>query len=247
VRHVELDETSFFRTLPEGLLAGAPPVSLMARFSSKIGLAPEGVPIALPVVAVGLGFAATGFGAIGLGVAATGAALAAFFRDPQRRAVCSADAVVSGADGRVCEITAASMPGTTEKASYTRISVFMSPLDVHVNRAPVGGEVTALEHVQGEFRAAFRDVASEHNERKLIKIRDEHGRDHALVQVAGYLARRIVCYLQLNQRLERGQRIGLIMFGSRVDHFLPGGYRVAVKVGDHVRAGETVIGEHCNG
>jgi len=216
---------------------------LTARFASRIGIAPEGVRIALPIVALGIGVAAAGFVAIGILLFTVGAALAAFFRDPERRAVANADAVISGADGRICDIGVASLPGTGHEALYTRISVFMSPLDVHVNRAPVSGDVTSLEHAKGEFRAAFRDTASEHNERNLIRIKDSRGHDHVLIQVAGYLARRIVCHLHLHQRLERGQRIGLIMFGSRVDHFLPGQYRVVVRVGDRVRAGETIIGE----
>jgi phosphatidylserine decarboxylase len=174
---------------------------------------------------------------------AIGAAMAAFFRDPDRDVAAGADAIVSAADGRVCNIAPASLPGIDKDQLYTRISVFMSPLDVHVNRAPVSGEVTSLQHVKGEFRAAFRDAASEHNEQTLVRIKDDQGRDHALVQIAGYVARRIVCYLHPHQRLERGQRIGLIMFGSRVDHFLPRDYRLTVEVGDRVRAGETIIGE----
>jgi len=201
------------------------------------------VPVALPAVALGLGLAAIGFRAIAIIPIAIGAALAAFFRDPQRRAIARADAVVSGADGRICSIGVAPIPGTGEAALYTRISVFMSPLDVHINRASVAGDVTALAHAKGEFRAAFHDAAGDHNERNLIRIKDDRGHDHALIQVAGYLARRIVCYLRPHQRLERGQRIGLIMFGSRVDHFLPPPYRAAVQVGDRVRAGETIIGE----
>lgn len=169
--------------------------------------------------------------------------VAAFFRDPNRNVSTGADVVVSAADGRICNIAPASLPSSSEDQLYTRISVFMSPLDVHVNRAPVSGEVTMLKHVKGEFRAAFRDTASEHNEHTVVTIRDDQGRDHALVQIAGYLARRIVSYLRPHQRLERGQRIGLIMFGSRVDHFLPRDFRVVVKVGDRARAGETIIGE----
>ena len=226
-------------TLPEG----AAPISLTARLATRIGIAPEGVPIALPVAVLGLGLAAIGFGAIGVALIAIAAALAAFFRDPERNAVAGADAIISSADGRICDISVDSMPGTGEETVYTRISVFMSPLDVHVNRASVSGAVAALEHSKGAFRAAFRDAASEHNERNLIRIKDDRGCEHAVIQVAGYLARRIVCYLRLHQRLKRGQRIGLIMFGSRVDHFLPGQYRVVVRVGDRVRAGETIIGE----
>jgi phosphatidylserine decarboxylase len=227
----------------ESLSKDSAQISLTARFASRCGIAPEGVPIALPLVAVGLALAATEFAAFGIVLVIIGAALTAFFRDPERHVIASEDAIVSGADGRVCEIAAATLPGADKSIFYTRISVFMSPLDVHVNRAPVSGYVTALEHAKGEFRAAFRDAASEHNERNSIKIRDNHGREHGLVQIAGYLARRIVCYLRPEQRLERGQRIGLIMFGSRVDHFLPQSYCAAVKVGDRVRAGESIIGE----
>jgi phosphatidylserine decarboxylase len=189
-----------------------------------------------------MGLALAGFRSSGIVLVILGAAVAGFFRDPERRATAVEGAVISGADGRVCDINTAVLSGESG-ASCWRISVFMSPLDVHVNRAPVSGEVTGLVHTKGEFRAAFRDAASEHNERNFIKIKDRTGRDYALVQIAGYLARRIVCRVRPHQPLDRGQRIGLIMFGSRVDHFLPSEYRVPVKVGDRVRAGETVIGE----
>jgi phosphatidylserine decarboxylase len=217
--------------------------SLLARFGSIIGVAPEGLPIAGSVVALGAGLALAGFRSSGIVLLILGAAVSGFFRDPERHAAAVEAAVISGADGRVCDISAAVLPGSESGAPYWRISVFMSPLDVHVNRAPVSGEVTGLVHTKGEFRAAFRDAASEHNERNFIKIKDTIGRDYALVQIAGYLARRIICRVRPRQPLDRGQRIGLIMFGSRVDHFLPGEYRVSVQVGDRVRAGETVIGE----
>jgi phosphatidylserine decarboxylase len=222
---------------------GAAPLSLAARFASRIGIAPEGVPIALPVLLLGLGLAASGLVVFGFLFIAVGAALAAFFRDPNRRTSAGKGAVISAADGRICDISTVSIPDCGDENQYTRVSVFMSPLDVHVNRAPVSGEVTAIEHAKGAFRYAFSDSASEHNERNLIKIRDNAGGDHALMQVAGYLARRIVCYVSPHRSLERGQRIGLIMFGSRVDHFVPRQYRITVQRGDRVRAGETIIGE----
>ena len=215
----------------------------MRRFASWIGIVPEGVPFALSILLGGIALAAAGFRLLGIVLIVVGAAISAFFRDPQRRVVAGSEAVISGADGRVCDISPVSLTNSGSNELYIRISVFMSPLDVHVNRAPVSGGVIALTHARGQFRAAFRDAASEHNEQNSIKIRDDHGHDHVLVQVAGYLARRIVCYLSLRQRLERGQRIGLIMFGSRVDHFLPPQYRVAVQIGDRVRGGETIIGE----
>ena len=167
--------------------------------------------------------------------------IALFFRDPDRYPPRTEGVVISGADGKVTDISDASFPGSTGR-SYHRVSVFMSPLNVHVNRAPVGGEVVMVEHTAGEFRAAFRDDANEHNERNLIAMTDASGRMFGMLQVAGYLARRIVCRLRAHDRIQVGQRIGLIMFGSRVDHFFPAEYRVAVSVGQRVRAGESIIG-----
>jgi phosphatidylserine decarboxylase len=119
----------------------------------------------------------------------------------------------------------------------------MSPLNVHVNRAPAAGEVIAVAHTPGAFRAAFRDDANEHNERNLITFADAADRRYAIMQIAGYLARRIVCRIRPHDTVARGQRLGLIMFGSRVDHFMPLAYRVTVRTGDRVSAGESVIGE----
>jgi phosphatidylserine decarboxylase len=215
----------------------------LSRFGSAIGIAPEGIPIAAPILALGLVLALAGFIIAGVAILLAGAAVACFFRDPERHSVAAEGAVVSGADGRVCDVSVATLPGSLVSDSYTRVSVFMSPLDVHVNRAPVSGQVAAVAHSKGIFRAAFRDTASEHNERNVIRIRDGSGREYAVVQVAGYLARRIVCRVRPHQHLPRGERIGLIMFGSRVDHFLPSSYRITVAVGDRVSAGQTVIGE----
>ena len=166
-----------------------------------------------------------------------------FFRDPERAQKNHEGAVISGADGKVTDIGEGCLPGGSHEERYRRVSVFMSPFDVHVNRAPISGEVISVEHTAGKFRPAFRDEASEHNERNLIVLSDAAGRRHAMVQVAGYLARRIVCRLRPADLIERGERVGMIMFGSRVDHFMPLDYRIAVEIGDRVRAGESIIGE----
>jgi phosphatidylserine decarboxylase len=175
-------------------------------------------------------------------VVLAGLAVGAFFRDPDRFPQRTEGVILSGADGKVTDIAQAPIPGG-EPPQFHRVSVFMSPLNVHVNRAPAGGSVTRVEHTAGEFRAAFRDDASEHNERNLIVFADLQGRRFGMMQVAGYLARRIVCRVRARDIVQPAQRVGLIMFGSRVDHFLPPEYRVAVAVGDRVRAGETVLGE----
>ncbi len=198
--------------------------------------------MALVILVAGAVVFVLGFHAAGAVVIALGLAVASFFRDPERFPARTEGVVISGADGRVTDVSECRMPGE-ESPLYHRVSVFMSPLNVHVNRASVGGEVVAVEHTPGEFRAAYSDHASEHNERNLLIFRDLSGRRHGMMQVAGYLARRIVCRVRPHDKIGAGERIGLIMFGSRVDHFVPPQYRIVVRVGDRVRAGETVIGE----
>ncbi|MGA7873623.1 MAG: phosphatidylserine decarboxylase, partial [Candidatus Binatus sp.] len=214
---------------------------VLARIAGAIGLATEGVALALGLAAAGIVLIALGLKSIGAILAILAIPVALFFRDPDRYPTRTENVVISGADGKVTDISDVSFPGATGRL-YHRVSVFMSPLNVHVNRAPVGGEVTMVEHTAGEFRAAFRDDASEHNERNLIAVTDASGRMFGMLQVAGYLARRIVCRLRARDRIQPGQRIGLIMFGSRVDHFFPSEYRVTVALGQRVRAGESVIG-----
>jgi phosphatidylserine decarboxylase len=165
-----------------------------------------------------------------------------FFRDPERQPPPGEGLVVSPADGRVLAVA----PGREERflgAPATRISIFMSPLDVHVNRTPVSGTVAAVRHSPGRFRAAFSDKSSLDNEHNTLVIDDGGGRRYLLVQIAGALARRIVCRVGVGDRVRRGERFGLIMFGSRVDFFLPAGVEARVGPGDRVRAGSSVVAE----
>jgi phosphatidylserine decarboxylase len=164
-----------------------------------------------------------------------------FFRDPERKVPVGDRLVVSPADGRVLAV----VPEREERflhAPATRVSIFMSPLDVHVNRNPVAGRVERVEHTPGRFRAAFADKASLDNERNAVVI-ERGGRRYLMVQIAGAMARRIVCRLAPGDEVERGARFGLIMFGSRVDLFLPPGVRPVVAPGDRVAAGATVVAE----
>jgi phosphatidylserine decarboxylase len=199
--------------------------------------------MAAGVLAAGVFALALGWHWVGLLVILCGLAVAAFFRDPERSPACSERQVLSGADGTVSDVAEMPLPEGATSDRYHRVSVFMSPLNVHVNRAPVSGEVISVRHMPGAFHAAFRDSASEQNERNLIVLRDVRGRQHAIIQIAGYLARRIVCRINPHDTVRCGERIGLIMFGSRVDHFIPPDYRVMVKIGERVRAGESIIGE----
>ena len=217
---------------------------LARRVGGAIGIAAEGVTMASAVLAAGVLALVLGWPGAGTVAILCGLAIAAFFRDPERSpAVASERLVLSGADGTVSDVAEMPLPDGATGERYHRVSVFMSPLNVHVNRAPVGGEIMSIRHTAGAFHAAFRDYASEHNERNLIVMSDARGRQHAMVQIAGYLARRIICRLHPHDTVRCGERIGLIMFGSRVDHFIPPDYRVVVKLGEKVRAGESIIGE----
>jgi phosphatidylserine decarboxylase len=167
--------------------------------------------------------------------------LAAFFRDPERLVPETSDLVVAPADGRVIDVEGgvrvAQLP-----AACSRVSIFMSPFNVHVNRAPVAGIVRTVQYQAGKFHAAFSPKASPDNERNSILMVDERDEQFLVVQIAGALARRIVCYVAPNSRLERGDRCGIIMFGSRVDLYVPESVTVSVQSGDRLRAGESVIG-----
>ena len=164
-----------------------------------------------------------------------------FFRDPQRAVPPDPRAVVSPADGRVVDVS----PVQEEHflhAPTTKVSIFMSPLDVHVNRSPVDGRVTQVEHTAGKFRAAWEDKASLDNERNAMVL-EQGGRRYLVVQIAGAVARRIICRVGVGDVLGRGQRYGVIMFGSRVDVYLPSDVRPVVRKGARVVAGESVLAE----
>lgn len=170
----------------------------------------------------------------------------AFFRDPERCAPQGDDLILCPADGKLLPVTSAPPPpelGLGEEPR-TRLSVFMNVFNVHVNRNPVAGEVTGLAYRAGKFFNASFDKASVHNERMAIRLRPAGGspeRDLAVVQIAGLVARRIVCDLAQGQKVTRGARFGIIRFGSRVDVYLPEGTEVLARPGTKVRAGETVL------
>ncbi len=162
-----------------------------------------------------------------------------FFRDPERRSPVEPDIVVAPADGKIIKIDKIQEPDFLMTKTL-RISIFMSPFNVHVNRAPYTGRVLKVEHRKGGFRAAYTDLASLENENVSMLLETDRG--PVLVrQIAGLVARRIVCRVKPGERLERGERYGIIKLGSRVDIFLPEGSEPLVKVGDKVKAGETAI------
>jgi phosphatidylserine decarboxylase len=167
--------------------------------------------------------------------------VAYFFRDPVRTGERGERLVIAPADGKVVMITEVNEP-TFMKERSIRLSIFMNVFNVHVNRYPVSGVVRLVDHTPGRFANAATDASSLENEQTSIGI--ESGSNHVLVrQIAGLIARRIVTDSRVGERVQQGERMGLIRFGSRVDVFLPAGAALRVKVGDATFAGTTVLGE----
>lgn len=170
---------------------------------------------------------------------------AAFFRHPPRVAPTRPGVVVAPADGLVCLIQDAVPPAELglPDTPVPRVSIFLSVLDAHVQRAPVAGEVVAVQHRPGRFHSAELEAASEDNERNSVVIRTPEGVQVIAVQIAGLIARRIVCQARVGDKLDIGQTYGLIRFGSRLDTYLPAGSKLLVGHGQRALAGETVLAE----
>lgn len=168
-----------------------------------------------------------------------------FFRDPDRVTPVGDDLVISPADGVVQSITEAPPPPELEMGPtpLRRVSIFMNVFDVHVNRMPVDASVDRIAYRPGAFFNASFDKASDQNERRSLRLKMADGRELAVVQIAGLVARRILCWTRESQTLRAGERFGMIRFGSRVDVYLPLGTRVLVVPGQRSVGGETVIAE----
>ncbi|MEW5922105.1 MAG: phosphatidylserine decarboxylase family protein [Bacillota bacterium] len=164
-----------------------------------------------------------------------------FFRDPERLSPLTRDSIVSPADGRILKIEKISEPQFMQAEAW-KISIFLSIFDVHINRSPYAGSILYSRYIPGKFRAAYRDDVSSGNERNLIGLQTEHGK-LLVVQIAGMLARRIVCWIKTGDTVERGARIGMIRFGSCTELYLPLHANIKVKEGERVRGGETIMGE----
>lgn len=168
-----------------------------------------------------------------------------FFRNPDRVTPAREGLVISPADGKVQMIEKAAPPPELEMgaAPRTRVSIFMNVFNVHVNRIPVDGTIEKLAYRPGKFLNASLDKASEHNERQSVRMRSGDGRELAFVQIAGLVARRILCWIEEGQGVAAGERFGLIRFGSRVDVYLPDGVSPLVCRGQTAVAGETVLAD----
>lgn len=168
-----------------------------------------------------------------------------FFRDPERVSPTKSGLLISPADGVVLPIIKVMPPVELDMGEepLTRISIFMNVFNVHVNRVPAHGEITKLRYIPGKFLDASLDKASEKNERQLVLMKTDTGHEVAFVQIAGLVARRILCYLEEGQNVDVGDRMGLIRFGSRVDVYLPKGVEPQVIEGQIMIAGETVLAD----
>lgn len=218
------------------------PQRLAALVRSSI---PPMHPAGLPFVSVSLAVAALGRRNRWLrraGLAAAGAN-AAFFRHPPRTPPSRPGVVVAPADGLVCLVEEAEPPAELglPAGPLPRVSIFLSILDAHVQRAPVGGTVVTVAYRAGRFHSADLAAASEDNERNSVLIRTPEGHDVVAVQIAGLVARRIVCEVEAGDTVEIGDTYGLIRYGSRLDTYLPAGSQVLVEPGQRSLAGETVL------
>lgn len=162
-----------------------------------------------------------------------------FFRDPERVIPQEPGAAVSPADGKVIKVETMRDPMTGE--DRVTVCVFMNVFNVHVNRLPVAGRIARISYFGGKFLNASFDKASVDNERNALLVEDVEGKTWTVVQIAGLIARRIICWGEEGDTLKRGQRFGLIKFGSRVDLYLPAGYEPTVRIGEKVFAGQSVL------
>ena len=197
-------------------------------------MAKEGYPFLLPLLLLAGLCLYSGLSGLGFLFLALASFIAYFFRDPERVVPSEEGSIVSPADGKIVGIAA-------ESGGTTRISIFLSVFDVHVNRSPIAGEIESIEYLPGKFKVAFDAAASTENEQNVLVIRNGSDRIK-FSQIAGILARRIVCWKKEGDSVARGERVGLIKFGSRVDIFLPANVTLSVKLGDKVRGGASVIG-----
>jgi phosphatidylserine decarboxylase len=180
-----------------------------------------------------------GFWPVAVAFAILAAFMAFFFRDPQRQPPTDPGVVVAPADGRVTRVQA--VDATVKEPSATVVSIFLSPFDVHINRAPIAGEITNVAYTRGKFLMATKEQASLVNEQNALTIKGENI-TVVCKQIAGILARRIVCWKRAGERVALGERFGLIKFSSRTDLILPASVEVLVKIGTRVQGGTTIIG-----
>jgi phosphatidylserine decarboxylase len=196
----------------------------------------EGYYFGLPPLALGAAALFLRWTFVGIVLLCLAAFIFYFFRDPERIIPADPNAIVSPADGRVVVVTDEENAGRPGK----RMSIFLAIWNVHVNRSPAAGTITSMNYCPGKFSAAMRASASTDNEQNVINLATDAG-EITFKQIAGLIARRVVCWKKVGDRVARGERIGLVRFGSRADLWLPRDSELLVKVGDHVAGGSSIV------
>jgi phosphatidylserine decarboxylase len=204
-------------------------------------IASEGYPFIILFLIITVFIAFLGIFWLSLSTALISFFTAWFFRNPERNFHEDEKVVISPADGKVIKVENVEMNGEIA-GKFKKISIFMNVFNVHVNRIPYSGKIEAINYHEGKFVSANLDKASSDNERNAILIRVNNNHLVLVVQIAGFIARRIVCWVKSGDTVEKGERFGLIRFGSRVDVFLPEDSKITVQIGQKVKAGETYLG-----
>ncbi|HEY5648712.1 MAG TPA: phosphatidylserine decarboxylase family protein [Nitrospiria bacterium] len=201
----------------------------------------ERLPFLVGAVVITAAIALLNISGLTLGAAVLAAGIFWFFRDPERIIPEGDHLVVSPADGKVLSVTEVDEDRFL-KDRAKKISIFLNIFDVHVNRIPASGRIREITYQPGTFLAADKDLASKHNEQNAVFLETGSGRKMVFIQVAGLVARRIVCWVREGQEVSRGERFGMIRFGSRTDIFLPLDTEIRVSPGDRVKGGSSIIG-----
>ncbi len=207
---------------------------------AHIPIANEGIPFILAAIFTTLIAAVLGWAVVAFLLTVATLLIGHFFRDPERVSVAGESDILSPADGRVISVIRVPSVRFTNKPAM-KISIFMSVFDVHVNRIPISGTIEGLYYKTGRFMAANLAQASKENEQNWLWIRSDSSADVVITQVAGLIARRIVCWPEMRDRVVQGERFGMIRFGSRMDVYVPEDSEILVSPGRHVYAGETVL------
>lgn len=218
------------------------PMNRETRINNRLPLAREG----FPFIGIGIGlillFACFGWTTLTIIVGLVTLFVIYFFRDPERHHSAQENAVLTPADGRILEVRKVDGKDNPLDRSSIKVSIFMNVFNVHVNRIPIQGTIKKISYHPGKFLSADLDKASEQNENNRVILETADSKEILIIQIAGLVARRIACWIEQGDRVETGQRFGLIRFGSRLEVFLPPDSKIAVRVGQKVKAGETVIG-----
>ncbi len=212
------------------------------KIDNKLRIAREGIPFILTGIGLTCVFLILDLPVLAIPLAVLTSFIIFFFRDPERNLVNSEKAVLTPADGKIIAIERLTNGDNRFPDTAVKLSIFMSVFNAHINRIPVGGRISQLIYHPGKFFSANLDKASLHNENNIVMLETDNREKIVFVQVAGLIARRIVCWVKAGDYVKTGQRFGLIRFGSRLEVYLPPDSTITVRKGEKVKAGQTIIG-----